>query len=844
MDGSRQERALAALLLSANRTVTIEHLIDVVWEEPPATARRQIQDIVPRLRRKLLSNGAPSDIISTRRPGYLLRLEGNALDAHAFDELATAGHELIPVDIAAAATKLREALLLWRGEMLTGIGSSRLESAARIWQDRHLTVWEECLALELALGHHDVTTELRTLVDRFPLREPLVGLLMLALHAAGQRVEALAAFRALQKRLAGELGLDPGGDLQQVHTAILRSGPHAEFMADPIAQLRRFRFTGQLEQGTRPSAVADGPLVETHGPTSRPCGGPAHPTSGAAPVEPTVGSPQPSEPAPSSTAGPGPSARAGHRQEAAVEHRHRSAATPDHLSGRTGLPIPAQLPLAARDFSGRASELARLDTLARDGAASTAMPVLAITGTAGVGKTALAVHWASQVAHRFPDGQLYVDLRGFAPDQEVTSPADAVRGFLDALQVPAHSVPAGLAAQVNLFRSLLAGRRMLILLDNAKDSEQVRPLLPGASECLVVITSRNRLTSLVAAEGARPIALGMLTAQESRQLLADRLGPDRLAVEPRATNEIINSCAGLPLALAVVAALDTTRTTPRLQSLAEQLRDDNARLGTLTTGDPVTDVKTVLSWSYDRLSPEAARLLRLLGLHPGPDITEPAAASLAGVPAPLVRGLLTELTQANLTEEHSPGRYSLPGLMRSYASELAHTLDDDTQRQAAVHRMLDHYLRTGQAAACLLSPHRTSTAPSRARAGVVFEELDSRLSALAWFTSERQVLLGAVSLAADAGFSTHAWRLAVELADHLYERDDARHDRTPSQDDVLNVTVSVKNLACHGAPQHAARPPGHDSLRQNNGHRHEELSLSGPGGVRQGGLPRFGATGL
>jgi NB-ARC domain len=243
--------------------------------------------------------------------------------------------------------------------------------------------------------------------------------------------------------------------------------------------------------------------------------------------------------------------------------------------------------------------------------------ISAIGGTAGVGKTALAVYWAHQVAHRFPDGQLYVNLRGFDPSGQVMDPAEAVRRFLDALGVPPERTPVDVDAQVALYRSQLAGKRVLVVLDNARDTAQVRPLLPGAPGCLVVVTSRNHLTGLIAADGAHPVTLDLLTVEEARQLLAQRLGADRVAAEPAAVDEIITRCARLPLALALAAARAAVRPQGGLRVLAEVLRDISHRWQTLTGGDPTSDVQAVFSWSYQALTPDAARLFRLLGLHPG-----------------------------------------------------------------------------------------------------------------------------------------------------------------------------------------------------------------------------------
>ncbi|HEU4424317.1 MAG TPA: BTAD domain-containing putative transcriptional regulator, partial [Pilimelia sp.] len=435
----------------------------------------------------------------------------------------------------------------------------------------------------------------------------------------------------------------------------------------------------------------------------------------------------------------------------------------------TASPVPRELPADVYGFAGRGDELAWLDAvIAATDERPTAVVISAISGTAGVGKTALAVHWAHRVRDRFPDGQLYVNLRGFDPSGTVMAPAEAVRRFLDALNVPPQRIPADPDAQVNLYRTLLADKTMLVVLDNARDPEQVQPLLPGARGCLVLVTSRNRLTGLVAAAGARALPLDLLTVDAARDLLIRRLGPARVTAEPDAVDEIITACARLPLALAVVAATAATHPRLSLAALAGQIRDSGDRLAVLSTGDtPATDARSVFSWSYQALSDDSARLFRLLGLHPGPDISAAAAASLAAAPIDQVRPLLTELANAHLTTEHTPGRYTFHDLLRAYAADLAHATDTDQQRHAATHRILDHYLHTASAGSLLLDPHRDPVEPAPPAASVAMEALADPGEALAWFTTERLVLLAAVSHAAAAGFDDYAGHLASALTTFL-----------------------------------------------------------------------------
>ncbi len=425
-------------------------------------------------------------------------------------------------------------------------------------------------------------------------------------------------------------------------------------------------------------------------------------------------------------------------------------------------PVPAQLPTGVTGFTGRASGLAELDRAA---------PVTLITGMAGIGKTTLAIHWAHRVRDRFPDGQLYVNLRGFDPVQRVTSPREAIRGFLDALAVPPDRIPDDLEAQAALYRSLLAGRRMLILLDNARDAAQVRPLLPGSPSCLTLITSRHRLSGLVAGEGAHPVTLDLLSPGEAGELLARRVGRDRVAAEPAGVADIVARCAGLPLALAIVAARAAAQRELPLAVLAEELRDDHERLDALDGDDPATDVRAVFSWSYQALSPAAARLFRLLALHPGPDISAAAAASLAGRPAGPSRPLMSELITAHLLMEHPPRRYAMHDLVRAYAAELVQRTDSATERRGAVHRMLDHYLHTGWTAAGVQHPQRhPMITVSPPHPEVVPEGHRDTARAAAWFTAEKGVLANCVTQAANWGFDTHAWQIAWTVAAFLDQR--------------------------------------------------------------------------
>lgn len=434
------------------------------------------------------------------------------------------------------------------------------------------------------------------------------------------------------------------------------------------------------------------------------------------------------------------------------------------------------------------------------------------------------MHWAHQVADRFPDGQLYLNLRGYGPSGRMMDPARAVRGFLDALGVPPQQIPRDPAAQAGLYRSLLAGKRMLILIDNARTPEQVRPLLPGSSRSMVIVTSRDQLAGLIATEAAHALVLDLLSVDEARQLVAHRLGADRVAAAPDAADEIITSCARLPLALAIVAARVASQPSVPLPAMAAQLRDARHRLDLVTTGDPATDARAVFSWSYQTLGAEAAWLFRSLGLHPGPDLSIAAAASLAGIPVAHARRLLAELTQAHLVTEHLPGRYTFHDLLRAYAVDLAHTHDPDGVRRAARHRMFDHYLHSAFTAALQLDPHRLRITLAPPRSGVTSETPAGHEQALAWFVAEHAVLLAVVPDAAGAGFDTHAWQLAWTLWD-AFDWRAQWSDWVAMQRVALDAAVRLDDPVALG---HAHRGLGHAYVwldRPQDAHAHLRHAL-------------------
>ncbi|XVV03258.1 ATP-binding protein [Actinosynnema sp. CA-248983] len=424
--------------------------------------------------------------------------------------------------------------------------------------------------------------------------------------------------------------------------------------------------------------------------------------------------------------------------------------------------VPRQLPVPPPVFVGRAAELTRLDQLIES---HERVPVVlsAISGTAGVGKTTLAVQWANRVAERFPDGQLYIDLQGFAPAGPPVEAAEALRRFLDVLGVPPERVLADLGGRTALYRNLLADRSVLVVLDNARDSDHVRPLLPGSPGCLTLVTSRDGLTGLVVGEGAHPLHIDLLTHDDAVALVTARMGRARSAAEPDAVEELAGRSAGLPLALAVVGARIAAMPAAPLRAFVEELRTD-ARLDVLDTGDSRTTVSDTFSWSYRYLRAAAARVFRMFGLLPAPNVSLAAAASLSALPIGETRRALAELAQAQLVVELVPGRFGMHDLLRAYARDRAAEEEAPARMREAELRLLDHLLHTAERAERALYPEREPVSLPPLAPGATPEVFDSQAAAREWFRTEFRVLVAAARHAADEGFDRHAWQITQCMA--------------------------------------------------------------------------------
>jgi DNA-binding SARP family transcriptional activator len=746
--GSPKWRSLlACLLVRSGQVVSTDSLMDELWgDEPPDTAKNLISIYVLRLRRLL--GDADGKLLAYRSPGYVLSLADGDLDARRFDELVADGRSALEGgDAVRAAALLAAGLGLYRGPFLADvIPSPLISAAAEHATELRLSAAELWAQAALACGRPaEVIPELRRLVSENQLREGLWLLLMRALDAAGRHAEALGAYARAREAIAEELGVDPGAELQRLYAEILAAdaaagaGPAIRETAVPLAD-------GHLDAG-KAEAAEDVPDEDLTGRISvgsfvAPEGFPAAGTAEAA------------------TAAPAPPAMA-----------------PD-----PAMPRPAQLPADIGDFTGREEHVRHLcDMLTQGhsarghsagghsagghsvGAAGSpgAVPIAFVAGAGGLGKTTLAIHAAHQIRDQFPDGQLYVDLLGATP--QPLAPGDVLARFLRDLGVEGGKVPAGDEERAALFRTRMTGRRILVVLDNARDNAQVRPLLPGSAACAVLVTTRNRTADLAS---TRYVDLHVLDDDEALALFTRILDDGRALAEPDATAELLVACAGLPLAIRICAARLAARRQWQIATMARRLRDERRRLDELKLGDLA--VRASFQVSYDSLPRGAgigpARAFRLLGLWQGSSISLPAAAALLGVADEgTVADALESLVDAHLLESPDADWYRFHDLLRFYATERAQAEETEAERAAAVERVLRWYLRTADGVAGVVSPHRyripvpdADPAAPRWRATTVEDALD-------WYDSERLNVLAAVRQAAQSGLHDVAWGLPTAL---------------------------------------------------------------------------------
>ena len=511
---------------------------------------------------------------------------------------------------------------------------------------------------------------------------------------------------------------------------------------------------------------------------------------------------------------------------------------------RPGPVVPRELPGPVRQFVGRAAELAELTgMLERDSTQrSRTLVISAIAGMAGVGKTALAMQWAHQVADRFPDGQLHVNLRGYDPGQPMSA-ADALAGFLRSLGVAEQDIPAEAGERAARYRSLLAGRRMLIMIDNAGDVEQVRPLLPGSPSCVTVVTSRDALAGLVARDGARRLDLGLLPPAEAVGLLRALIG-ERVDAEPEATETLAGHCARLPLALRVAAERAAASPSVPLADVASELADQQERLDLLdAAGDRLTAVRAVFSWSIRHLDDEAARAFRLLGLHPGADFDAYAAAALTDTTLRQARWLLDRLARAHLIEPAGTGRYGMHDLIRAYAADQAADQDSAQERGAALSRLFDHYLATAAVAAGTLF-RGDPDQPALPRPAGPMPPVTSPTAALAWLDAQRSTLVAVAAHAADHGWTGHA----IGLAATIFRYPDVGHftDAAAMHSHARRAAAQSGDRTAEAAAltMLGAADAAQGRLRQATSHLEQALTLCREDGDRIGEARALGNLGM
>jgi DNA-binding SARP family transcriptional activator len=746
---------LACLLLRAGQVVPTESLIFELWgDAPPPTATNLISIYVLRLRRAM--GDAEGRVLVHRKPGYQLMIAEGDTDLSEFESLVAAGRRSLAAgDAETAAALLGQAEGLWRGGFLADVPPSALVlTAAERSGELRLAATELRVGAELACGHYaEVIPELRSLVGENPLREGLWLLLMRALDGAGRHAEALDVYGQARTVIAGELGVDPGPELHRLYVELLAADARPPDPAAPPSSASLPASKADDVAGAGPRA--GGPGAAAPDAAGQPGSGPV--SRGAASQGPaSPGSPDQGLPG-SSPDVPGTIAIGAFAGQPGADGS--PAASPAEADG-SPLPRPAQLPADIGDFTGREPQVRHLADMltSRDAASGPgAVRIAVVAGTAGLGKTTLAVHAAHQVRSMFPDGQLYVDLSGASADPP--APGEVLARFLRDLGVAGDRVPAREDERAALYRTRLTGRRVLVLLDNAKDAAQVRPLLPGSASCAVLVTTRNRTPDLAS---TRFVDLNVLSDSEALELFSRIVGDGRPAAEPDATAEILLACAGLPLAIRICAARLAARRQWRVATLASRLRDERRRLDELHIGD--LEVRASFQVSYDSLSAgrcrvDPARVFRLLGLWQGTTISLAAAAALAGEREDDVADALETLVDANLLESPAPDRYRFHDLLRVYATERAQSEEPGPARDAAVSRLLRWYLGTAEAVADTISPRRYRV-PYPAPLGVTCQAPED---VFAWYDDERMNVKSAIRQAAAAGLHDIAWRLATAL---------------------------------------------------------------------------------
>ncbi|AUG78211.1 transcriptional regulator [Kitasatospora sp. MMS16-BH015] len=683
--GPRQRTILALLLLRPGRVVSVDAMVEAVWQgDPPATARTQVAICIGALRKTFKAEGCGDEVIVTAHPGYQLNPAVVRVDLLELQELTAAADQAVGRRRTAEAAALYErALGLWRGPVLAGVTGREIEDEAARLEEVRLAAFEGAAAVQLTLGqNHEVIGRLTPLVQEHPLRENARHSLMLAQYRAGRRAEAMETFRDGRRRFIDELGLEPGAALQQLHDAILRDDPSL----------------------TPPEA----PAAEQ-----------------AEPAEPAAAAPAPE-----------------------------------------GRPTPSFLPPNVPAFTGRGAETAALDRLIGDRSDDQPPAIAFITGVAGVGKTGLAVNWSHRVAGHFPDGRLFADLCGHDETDEPTAAADVLSRFLRAMGVPGEQIPAELDERISLYRSVLADRRVLVVLDNVRTIGQILPLLPNNGRCCVVVTSREPLEQLMLRYGAVRVQLGVLPPAEAVELLARIVPEGRIEADPVQAARLGELCDRLPLALRIAAARLASKPHWTVKYLVSRLADERRRLDELSQGE--SRVRASFALSYRYLPKDAARLYRRLALVDVPDFTPWVGAALLDVDAFEAERLMEQLVDVQLLEVvggDTTGqlRYRMQNLLRLFAKE--RVLQEESERDQAEGR--DRALRSWltvaeQAHAREYGGHFGIVHGATPRYPVEPELVEELIATpLDWFEAERLSLIAVIDQAARLGLDDLAWDLCI-----------------------------------------------------------------------------------
>ncbi|MFI5621432.1 AfsR/SARP family transcriptional regulator [Streptomyces sp. NPDC051567] len=746
----RQEVILAALLLEANRVVSTDYLVDLIWDdEPPDTARTQVQICVSRLR-KVFTKAGIAAAITTRPPGYVLKTGGDLVDAALFARRVADARTLSRQGGPAEAVELlRAAGELWQGDCLSGVSSETLRSKALQLDEERLIAAETRIELELELArHHQLVGEIQLLVRVHPLRERLRGQLMLALYRSGRQAEALESYRVGRELLVEELGLEPGGELRRLESAILSGAVPAPAGPPGGGYAAAGRAGGDGPWKERPGEA--GP--DGAGTRSRPAGDAreARQAHGADGAGRGAGDDAPARPGGQGATGPHP----GRNPPGA--HPAEGPAYREE--------IPRQLPADTSDFVGDEERITGIGRTLLGEGGRRAVGLAVIVGKPGTGKSTLATHIAHRLSETgFPDGQLYCDLRGTGTP---ATSGEVLGRFLRALGIPGPVIPDSQDERAEMYRTLLASRRVLVVLDDAASESQIRPLLPGSNRCAVLVTSRVRLTGL---PGAHRVELDVMGTEQALELLVRVIGADRVAHERVAAEALIRTVGGLPLALRIVAARLAARPHWSLASMVHRLANERHRLDELTHGEMT--MRASLSLTHDGLAAEDRRLLRLLSLAQGPTLPGWLAGALLDDDRPFPSDLLEPLVDVQMLDvvgvESTGGfRYRFHEIIRVFAREQLAAHDAPQAQSAALGRMMGGWMSLAEQA------HRRiyggdftvlhGGAPRWDPPASCVDEL--LVDPLEWLDSEHANLVQAVEHAAREQMDEVCWDLATTLA--------------------------------------------------------------------------------